>query len=541
MSNPITTFRISVHFLCGTFHGRSDGDQNEWPPSPLRLFAALVNVTARLNGGNVADSSAYDALRWLEAQPSPTIFAPRRALIQPHGYKTYVPDNVGDLVAKSWCRGNDNDIAHYRTEKRVRPVNLDEYASMHYLWPLAETEIEKAAALISVARSISQFGWGVDLVVADAAVETGDVISVHSNLEKWLPSPSLATGANSIRIPVAGTLDALCNRYDAFCKRISLAPDAVFRPVPPLTRFHTIGYSQEREITPPRYAVFALRKMDDSGFMSFDVARRGLHVAARCRHLVSSPDFMRAMGWSEAHKNEFVLGLDGDMPASGCRLDFIPLPSIEWQGDVKGGTVGAIRRILIKAPAEIDVQEFNRIIRFLEGGELVDEKTQQPVAFLRRERTESNAVSDYLKESAEWVTVTPIILPGYDDKGGDRAKLRDKNHVLTVEEKHVIVSRLDKRVEYLLRKALRQAGIPEVLAANAELEWRGSGFMQGVDLAANYVVPSHHRRFRRLHVRITWRDAEGEPLSLPGPLCFGGGRHTGIGLFMAVAQTSGFL
>ncbi len=528
MPSSTQTFRISVHFLCDTFHGRGDGGANEWPPSPLRLFEALVNAASRL------EASPWEALRWLEAQPLPIILAPRKATIQPHerGYKTYVPDNVGDLVAKSWTAGRDSDIASYRAEKRIRPVNLDDRATVHYIWEnVEETSHPLLDALISTVRAISAFGWGVDLVVADAAVG-GDVQTGQGN-DRWVPAD---TGSIALRVPVSGTLDALKIRYTAFCDRISLEKDAVFKPVPPLTAFRIVGYRRASDISEPYRAVFALRKLDDLGFASFDPVRRGLHLAGMCRHLAASPDFIRAMGWSPEQAGS-VLG-HGD---TAGRIDFIPLPSIEWQGEEKGDTLGTIRRVLVRMPADTDSQEFTRIVRFLEGGELVDEKTGKAVAFLRRERQPARAVQPYLSQASEWASVTPVILPGYDDRGGDRTKLRDKTGVLSAEEKNVIVSRLDRRIEYLLRKALRQAGIPEALVAAAQFDWRGSGFRQGVDIAANYAVPAQHRRYRRLHVRIVWREKDDDgmlkPTSLSGPFCFGGGRHSGLGLFVPVVET----
>ena len=41
-----TLFRISVHFLQPYCHARGESDAPEWPPSPLRVFQALVNAAA---------------------------------------------------------------------------------------------------------------------------------------------------------------------------------------------------------------------------------------------------------------------------------------------------------------------------------------------------------------------------------------------------------------------------------------------------------------------------------------------------------------
>src|SRR5438105_7817362 len=94
--------RISVRFLQDVYHGRTDGGAPEWPPSPLRLFQALVAAgAARWNErGNLKTASS--ALEALERVAAPMIVAPRgRKGVK---YRLYVPDNVADLVAKSWLR-----------------------------------------------------------------------------------------------------------------------------------------------------------------------------------------------------------------------------------------------------------------------------------------------------------------------------------------------------------------------------------------------------------------------------------------------------
>jgi CRISPR-associated protein Csb2 len=49
-------------------------------------------------------------------------------------------------------------------------------------------------------------------------------------------------------------------------------------------------------------------------------------------------------------------------------------------------------------------------------------------------------------------------------------------------------------------------------------------------------VPEQHRRFRRLHVRITWRSPDGIPIKVSGPICIGGGKFSGLGLFAALDE-----
>lgn len=134
-------------------------------------------------------------------------------------------------------------------------------------------------------------------------------------------------------------------------------------------------------------------------------------------------------------------------------------------------------------------------------------------------------MTHYFAESREWITVTPVILPGYDDPNKLRCKLNEA--VLSPKEKATVVEKLETRIDSLLRKALRQSGFPEAIVTGAQIQWRGSGFIQGAAFAKDYAVPDQHRRYRRLHCRIIFKDA------LKGPLCIGGGRFSGLGLFVA--------
>ena len=70
---------VSIELLHGTFRGDPDGTANtgllprgEWPPSPSRLFAALVAADGTRNRCTVTDGSE---LAWFEKLPPPTIFA----------------------------------------------------------------------------------------------------------------------------------------------------------------------------------------------------------------------------------------------------------------------------------------------------------------------------------------------------------------------------------------------------------------------------------------------------------------------------------
>lgn len=527
-------FCISIRFLGGAFHGRADHGEPEWPPSPLRLYQALVAASAAHWNERGRLQHATAALRWLEQLPPPVIAAPRARETQ--GYRLYVPDNVGDLIGKSLARGGEGSIADYRTEKSVRPLAVPDETAVHYVWSLADARTGfdmHRETLAAAVRSITHVGWGVDLVVGDISVldESG---AQGLQGERWQPSEGGA--GRPLRSPVTGTLDDLNRRHDAFLNRITTNGGLV--PVPPLTVFGITDYRSDSQALKAPQAVFALRKPDDTGFRAYDPARRGLHVAGMFRYVASKLEVVRSVGWSEEDARRIVLG-HGETPGGkhrpveGGRIAFLPLPSIEMR-DGGERVVGSIRRVLVTARGNLAPQEFRRLTQRLDGQELTDEKTQEPAALIFRHRDDDGAIRPYFEEAATWATVTPVILPGYDDPRKLRQRLdANSSPPLTAEEKAELLRKLDQRIEMLLRKAIRQAGFSEAMAQHAELDWRSSGYWPGVPLASQYAVPEQHRRYRRLHVRITWRSSNGQMLKVRGPICIGGGKHSGLGLFAA--------
>ena len=232
---------ITVHFLQPYCHGRGDSAEPEWPPSPLRVFQALVAAAAARWNERMQLDYAAPALRWLERQPHPTILAvngtPSAAK-----YRLYVPDNVADKVAKSWSGGREGSIADYRTEKDVRPTHLhgsdEERNAVHYLYPLPEdqTEFERHhGTLQAAANSISHLGWGVDMAVGDANVVNQEVADKLPG-ERWQPVP---IGGTPLRVPIEGTLADLAIKHQRFLGRLS---SDGFKPVPPLSAFRVVGY-----------------------------------------------------------------------------------------------------------------------------------------------------------------------------------------------------------------------------------------------------------------------------------------------------------
>ena len=243
-------------------------------------------------------------------------------------------------------------------------------------------------------------------------------------------------------------------------------------------------------------------------------------------------------GWSESKINAFILGHGESKDASEHitvgprRFAYLPLPSIEGRGEGKALVVGTVRRGMLTAFGDDCEEEITWACRAVSGQELIDEnKNQPPVALLSLLPATDKIVRRYTQPAASWATVTPVVLPGYDDPAHYRRRLKQG---IRAEEQKQLLTRLNDRIDGLLRKAITQAGFSQVLADHAELEWRKVGFWPGADLADRYGVPDHLRRFPRFHVRLSWRDAHHRPLQVGGPVCIGGGRFFGIGLFAAL-------
>lgn len=500
---------FSIAYLDGRFHGRKEGRTPEWPPSPLRLFQALLASVMRNGNGN----EFLPAFRWLEAQPPPVVVAPAARAGQPLCLS--VPNNAMDIVGRALARGNtsgkgDANPSTHRAMKNVRPLVLDGEATVHFAWPLPkdapDAVLGHVEQLTIAARRIVALGWGIDLVAGRANVLTEAALTELAG-ERWTASTS--GGGSELRTPVPGTLDALLSRHQQFLQRVGEHGMVPTSPLSP-SAYAMLTYRRAFDPAPRSVAAFQLLDLEAERMRPFDL-RQPCVVAGMMRHVAA--DAAERSAWTKDKIVRFVLGhgeREGGkpVPVGPERFAFLPLPSLEGRGQGKARVVGSIRRVLVTSFDTNAEAEVSWVRRALNGRDLID-KEKQPQALLTLIAASDSVVRDYVRESATWTTVSPVILPGWDDRAPDKA-------------------------ESLLRKAIVQAGYPEYLAQHANVEFRPVGFLPGVEHARRYRVPSHLEHYPRYHVRITWRDASGQPVEMPGPVCLGGGRFGGTGLFVAV-------
>jgi CRISPR-associated protein Csb2 len=534
---------ISVRFLDPSdrpaFHGRSEGGAPEWPPSPLRLFQALVVASAaRFGNPDGFRDYAAPAFEWLAGLQPPTVLAPQGVTGVP--FRIAVPNNDLDVVARDWAKGVEprKQPAELKTLKTVCPTYLvggGDFPAIHYLWEI--TEADQAGcerhkdALIGAAGDLLALGWGTDMAVAHGRLLSSSEADGLEG-ERW--EPAAPGGVAHLRVPTPGTFDALVTRYAAFLGRLGKQG---FVPVPPLTAFAVVGYRRPTDTASRPFVAFELRTPDFERSRPFDPTRYACAVAGMVRNALA--DFAKKMqpfGWTDEDINTFIHGHtpDGNGPAHGPaatrRFAYLPVPSLERRGDGKV-VVTAIRRVLVVGPPGSDREV--AWARVLAGHELTPLDNTPRAALRLIDRPLAALLTDpnlkpYVGTAQVWSTVTPVVLPGHDE-ASPRTVERRARMAADEAARQRIREQAAARTEKLLRRAFEQAGMPPELVRKASLEWRQVGFRAGVDLATRYRRPESCR-LPPYHVRVHW------PVPIRGPLVAGSGRYRGLGIFAAEAS-----
>jgi CRISPR-associated protein Csb2 len=499
-------------FLCLTarfldplpmFHGRDDGGEPEWPPSPLRIFQALIAAaSARWRGPQFVDY-AVPALKRL-ATLTPVIITPgiqRRRT----PYRMYVPHNAGDLMTSAWDRGDiDASMAKHRIEKDVWPTRLisdeRELPAIRYLYtlPPSDPEFGQAPKVITeAARSITHLGQGIDMVTANASIIDGDTASKLPG-ERWHPATG---GTFRLRVPRDDTLDGLIRRHKAYLNRIG--PEG-FNPVARLSEFSVVSYQPASAPIARPFIVFELLKDDDSRFSY--AQNKFVHLAGMVRHLaIESMTNSKPEDVPDDWVNTYVAGHAKPGDANHRQFSYLPLPSIGH-----AHTDPSVRRVMIAAPAG-DERVLNHLARLLAGQQLKPTgrtKLDCPptLVFVRRD----SFARFYTQPTNVWASVTPVILPGHDDHKPEKRRR-------------------------LIKKALQQSGIDQP----CEFEWSSiSHFPKSLSAhkydrqkrPTGYIRPDHLLDQTAIHLKIQFNDGS----KIPGPIVIGSGRHCGFGLMAGI-------
>lgn len=487
----MTHLLLTVHWLDDRYHGLLDREgPPEWPPSPYRLFQALVAGVARRGE---LESELGQSLAWLQILDPPMIVAPRS---RPGQVVTrFVPNNDGDKKPDRQTR---------LAGKTSRPTLMLNPPDIHYLWEITQDQVPQAEVICRAARYLTCLGWGIDMAYADGQL-IGDDEIVNLAGVRWYPRNGVMHDNGLLRVPISDretevdSLSDLKRAYQSALDRIERGKPLNTVEKPKV--FDRVFYESKEGLLARPHVVFELRR-DDGDFFAYP-QNMLIHIAGMVRHLAI--EVMRKSppeGVDDHWVETYVAGHALDSAVEHRQFSYLPMPSIGH-----AHTDPSVRRVMIAAPVGDD-RLLRHLVMQLDGQQLqptARTKLAHPPTLVR---VRGDKVAPFYTQSANaWASVTPVILPGHDDHKPDKTRK-------------------------LIQKALAQSGIEQ----RCEFEW-GAFSLFPKSLSAHkydrdkrptgYIRPDHLLSQTAVHLKLRFADG----LEVPGPMAIGAGRHCGLGVF----------
>ena len=485
---------ISITLVDPFFHGKGDGSKPEWPPSPMRLFQALLagsRAGCRNSRWSSDDEDVFrDAFHWLERCKPPQILAP---VAKPAAaYTLFVPNNDADKKFDRQDRLTSKVARPHRISICDRSADMRH--TLYYLWSIQEERWivarHHAELLCREARNLLAIGWGIDQAVgAGRVLSTAEAASLPG--WRWRPCRNGRPGQTRLRVPIEGSLKNLEDVYKSFLNRLDRER---FNPPLKLRRFDSQAYISSG-ISLPRRQCACFELPEGNAFRQ----EATCEVAAMLRSLVCRKEHRRDFQEQFSEDSEvYLAGHVNSEKSTPPRFSYLPLPTIGHEH-----ADGMIRRLLIAEPYGGGGSHAKWAQERLRNRVLRDTNSDERGVLLDLWRPNSKKmVERYKGKNRDWSTVTPVILPGFDDG------------------KHV-------KAEKLFLQTVEQAGLP--VDAVTDLTLRKAPFWPGSLHPRHYHRPRYLKHLPAWHVQLRFR----EPIS--GPLAFGAGRHVGLGL-MAILE-----
>ena len=496
---------LTLRFHDGRYHGAED-----WPPSPARLFQALVAGVAR---GAALEPDDVEALKWLESLDPPAIAA--STMRDGQRYQNFVPNNDLDAVG-----GDPGRIGEIRVDKLIRPRLFDAAIPLLYRWRFENDTDGQARTLVKIAERLYQLGRGVDMAWAQA--EVLDIEEAERRLDEHGGTLHRPTESNSGVLqacPGPGSLKSLIERYKAMGKR--------FRPrntgkktqyafnQPPKPHFRQIAYD-----SPAARLLYDLRDLaKTSEFKPWTltgIVRLTETVRDRTAERLTAalPD--------KAACIERVFGRVRDLSAAdkAQRIRIAPLPSIGHPN-----AESSIRRVLIEIPPNcpLPVDDLKWAFAGLhlgsdqKTGEIRDDSLPMLIEADDWRMPDHYGVGRNGKQTFHlWRTVTPAALP-------ERAARRRIDPARRNETAKGGRERLEEetRAAGAVRQALRHAGIETAVAA---VRVQREPFHAKGARAEAFARDTRFSKHRLWHVEVAFTAPR------EGPVLIGDGRYLGLGL-----------
>lgn len=223
---------VDVRFLLERYHG------GEWPPSPRRLFLALVAALYQSPHGRFDTGDGDRALQYLEQQGPPRIEADGKEGTK---YTLFVPNNDTDIIAKDYARHGRSakDPKAYTTSRPMRPYVAN---AVRYVWTLPPglTDAQRAAVslLCRLAGEVPVLGLGIDPVAVCCRLL--DAVEPLAGAQAYIPDSADADLV--IDVPIKGLLDDAKRRHAEFLCQVT--PTGFAKPGP-ITQKAGHGYRKD--------------------------------------------------------------------------------------------------------------------------------------------------------------------------------------------------------------------------------------------------------------------------------------------------------
>ncbi|MDA1051738.1 MAG: type I-U CRISPR-associated protein Csb2 [Planctomycetota bacterium] len=479
---------LSVRLLDDRYHGlTANGEKPEWPPSPFRLFQAIVAGNAC---GTDLPPEVVEALSWLESLDPPDVIAPSARFGQ---------------VVLSYVLNNSDGRS--RTPKTIRPTLLNGDRVIQYAWkfdPTIQSAFQYAGTVAKAVRHIRAIGWGIDMAIGHGEVLEANLALGKSRI-RYFPTDHADTGSDW-RLPGPGSLASLQDCYSQYLRRFESHEATYLESGGPIYRLQSYATGEARP-----HAVFKLLDANEDTYR-YPHAKL-IHIAGMVRHVAIERMNDDPPSWKRDDPNwldTFVCGHRGNAEQHE-QISYVPLPSIGHQH-----ADAIIRNVMLIAPLGCE-RELEYVAQRLNGEELTPENqvrsvelensshNPKPVFLERFNPPRGKFIAEcYLGTSNVWHTVTPVILDGHDDKKPGKTKK-------------------------LIQTALQRAGIE----TPCQFTWQAFPFLKNCLSAhkydrdgrhTGYHRPAHLKNLTAVHVRLKFTH------SVPGPITLGAGRHCGFGL-----------
>ena len=494
---------IAVRFHEGRYHGQADrfGDEDGWPPSPGRLFQALVAGAAR---GATIRAEDRRALEWLERLGPPRIAAP--AMRRGRAVKRFVPNNDLDSVG-----GDPARVGEIRVGKQWRPCFFDPEVPILYVWNIEPdaAEAAEAARICSIATRLYQLGRGIDMAWASGQVldedETNAALASHPGV---LRTPG---GAGMTATPHRGTLASLADRYQRKRERLTTVgagrKSRQLFTQPPKASFAHTGYD-----APARCLHFELRT-SERGFAPQALASAapllaGLRDAAARRLQDALPENAELF-------ERLIVGRGAGPRDLAQRIRLVPVPSIGTEH-----TDPSIRRIMVEVPADCPIQRDDLSWAFA-GLPACDPQTGESWNGYLVSTEDARMAGRFSGPARVFRSITPVALSGASRRriGPADGKSADERN------------REERRAAGSVVQALRHAG---VRAGPTDIRVQREPFQRRGVRAELFAAGSRFSKHALWHVQLRFRE------TVPGPMVIGDGRFCGLGLMEPVTGAASY-